>query len=76
MPNHKKATDHHGKAGKALDAKDFKLAAHHMGHALSALRESATDEPVVMPDENMETEEASPVPPNLRGRLAKMKPKM
>jgi hypothetical protein len=75
MPNHKKATDHHGKAGKALASKDFKLAAHHMGHALSALRESATDEPDAMPDENMEAEE-SPVPPNLRGRLAKMKPKM
>lgn len=45
MANHSKAKHHHGKAGECLSKGDHKGAAHHMGHALSALRQSATDEP-------------------------------
>lgn len=47
MANHSKAKHHHGKAGECLSKGDHKGAAHHMGHALSALRQSASDdEPV------------------------------
>lgn len=41
MANHKKAMLHHGKAATALAAGNYKEAAHHMGHALSALRQNA-----------------------------------
>lgn len=41
MADHAKATKHHKLAGKALSSGDHKAAAHHMGHAMSALRTSA-----------------------------------
>lgn len=76
MANHKKATHHHGKAGRALANKDFKSAAHHFGHALAALRESATDDGSVGPDDIPEGgSEAATAPIGLRSRLANMKPK-
>lgn len=36
-----KALKHHGLAGRALKKGDMKTAAHHMGHAMSALRSTA-----------------------------------
>lgn len=41
MADHAKASKHHKLAGKALSAGDHKAAAHHFGHAMSALRTSA-----------------------------------
>lgn len=70
MPNSKKASHHHGKAGQCLSSGDHKGAAHHMGHALAALRQSARDED----GDEMPPDEPEPsVKPSLRGRLANMK---
>lgn len=45
MADSKKAQLHHGKAGDCLKKGDHKGAAHHMGHALAALRMSASEGP-------------------------------
>lgn len=41
MADFPKALKHHGMAGKALKSGNSRLAAHHFGHAMSALRTSA-----------------------------------
>lgn len=75
MANHSKAKHHHSKAGACLDSGDMKGAAHHMGHALAALRSSAPSEPsggAVMADD--EGYEAVPAPKqSIRDRLKGMK---
>lgn len=49
MADHKTALDHHAKAGTALTKGDFKKAAHHMGHAMNALKQAkATVAPKAM----------------------------
>ncbi len=49
MADLKKALMHHGKAGAALKAGDHKQAAHHFGHALSALRQGGASMGEVIP---------------------------
>jgi hypothetical protein len=80
MANHKKAQHHHGKAGEAFQRGDAKMAAHHMGHALAALRSTSAESE---PDDSdaMEATEGTDAPdnlmskkaPSLRSRLAKFK---
>lgn len=86
MANITIALFHHGKAGHALKKHDLKLAAHHMGHALAALRTvtpagtpgtvpvpkaPATKPPAVAGLEVAPSKPAS----SLRTRLTGMKPK-
>jgi hypothetical protein len=65
--NLKTALHHHGKAGAALKAGDHKAAAHHFGHALSALRMSSGISMGEEPDT------ATPRPKGARGLLSKLK---
>ncbi len=77
MAHFPKALLHHGKAGKALKAGDSKIAAHHLGHAMSALRASATGDEVVKPFSAPVAPEAPTAPtqtPNkLRGILSRFR---
>ncbi len=86
MAHFPKALLHHGKAGKALKAGDSKLAAHHLGHAMSALRASATgdetekpysppfrSQSAPIPDAAPETPQAPPQPSKLRGMLSRFR---
>ena len=74
MANHPKALHHHGKAGKALKAGDSKLAAHHLGHAMSALRSNATaDEATKEFAPTPDPVAAPPQPSKLRGMLSRFR---
>lgn len=77
MANHKKALLHHGKAATALAAGNYKEAAHHMGHALSALRQNApADQPAPAPTTTTQADGTGAVASSwggLRARLAKFK---
>lgn len=77
MANHKKALLHHGKAASALAARNYKEAAHHMGHALSALRQNApADQSDTATTTRPDGTGASTSPPSrgvLRARLSRFK---
>ncbi len=77
MANHDKAKKHHAKAGQAFARGDVKAAAHHMGHALAALRSSASEAP--MAEESAEGEPTGQATPaqqvSMRDRLKRMNPK-
>lgn len=85
MANHKRALHHHGKAGTALKAHDYKAAAKHLGHSLAALRANAPAGMPVEPDADQQGApsdmDADNVMPQanpmmaLRSRLGKMSKK-
>lgn len=73
--NFGKANHHHTLAGMHLSKGNAKQAAHHLGHALSALRTSAkADEPEAIDTPAEEAAEAAPATPmSLKMRLSKMR---
>ena len=77
MANSKKASHHHGKAGECLSKGDHKGAAHHMGHALAALRSTAPHDEPDMDDmggpSDMDADDAMPAKSGLRARLSRFK---
>lgn len=82
MADFPKALKHHGHAGKALKAGDAKMAAHHFGHAMSALRQSAMPGlgvqpkrsiPPIAPEQEGGEPEEPIQPTGLRSRLARFK---
>lgn len=72
---HAKAKHHIGKAGAAIEKGDAKVAAHHLGHALSSLRSGASDDvPDAPPDFAMATDGDDVAPESsLRDRLKRFK---
>jgi hypothetical protein len=72
MADHSKAKHHHAKAGDAFKRGDMKQAAHHMGHALAALRNAPPAGGDAIPAEDADEMVETPVAastPSLRDRL-------
>lgn len=71
MADHSKAAHHHAKAGKAFERGDVKGAAHHMGHALAALRKAkaAAQDPQSPAPAVEASAPTAPGMAGLRGRL-------
>lgn len=76
MADHSKASAHHAKAGKAFARGDVKAAAHHMGHALAALRSAKPKADPIDPDLQPLAPEVEPSAnmSGLRSRLKGFKP--